>query len=320
MVHPSALEGASVGPRWLIDGLWAAEGVGVIGGAPKCGKTWLSLQLALGVASGAPVLGRFPVAHAGPVLVYGAEDRAEQLRDRMVAICRAQNLDLTTLPIGLITSPRLRLDTSRDISRLHATIKAHGARMLILDPLVRLHQCDENSAGEMSTLLADLRALQRELGVALVVVHHLSKTPFARPGQALRGSGDLHAWGDTNLYLRHRSGQLQLEVEHRAAPSPEPFAVALSLEPAPHLVVCDPMTAPAPGAATALAERVVSLLERKGPLTRAQLRATLRTRNATLGEALVRLRAEGRIHRGTAGFAVTAPLAGTAIPIPLKAP
>ena len=38
--------------RWLVDGLWGASSVGVIGGAPKCAKTWLGLDMALSVATG----------------------------------------------------------------------------------------------------------------------------------------------------------------------------------------------------------------------------------------------------------------------------
>ena len=35
--------------RWLVDGLWGESSVGVIGGAPKCAKTWLGLDLACSV-------------------------------------------------------------------------------------------------------------------------------------------------------------------------------------------------------------------------------------------------------------------------------
>ena len=41
----------------------------------------------------------------------------------------------------------------------------------------------------------------------------------ARAGQALRGSSEFHAWGDSNLYLRRVGEQLTLTVEHRAAAS-----------------------------------------------------------------------------------------------------
>jgi len=38
-----------------------------------------------------------------------------------------------------------------------------------------------------------------------------------RAGEALRGSSEFHAWGDSNLYLRRHGDQLALSVEHRAA-------------------------------------------------------------------------------------------------------
>ena len=62
------------GPAWLVEGLWAEEGVGIVGGAPKCCKSWLALDLALSVASGTPALGTYAVPRAGPVLVFAAED------------------------------------------------------------------------------------------------------------------------------------------------------------------------------------------------------------------------------------------------------
>jgi len=47
--------------RWLLRELWGHAAVGVIGGAPKCCKSWLGLDLALSVASATPCLGRFGV-------------------------------------------------------------------------------------------------------------------------------------------------------------------------------------------------------------------------------------------------------------------
>jgi hypothetical protein len=32
--------------RWLIEGLWGRSAIGLVGGAPKCCKTWLGLDLA----------------------------------------------------------------------------------------------------------------------------------------------------------------------------------------------------------------------------------------------------------------------------------
>jgi hypothetical protein len=91
---------------------------------------------------------------------------------------------------------------------------------LILDPFVRLHRIDENASAEVAPLLAYLRELPRRYQLAVVVVHHARKGgAHLREGQALRGSSEFHAWGDSNLYLRRHHDQLTLSVEHRAAPS-----------------------------------------------------------------------------------------------------
>ena len=44
--------------RWLIEGLWADQAVGIVGGEPKCCKSFLALDLAVSVASGAPTWSR----------------------------------------------------------------------------------------------------------------------------------------------------------------------------------------------------------------------------------------------------------------------
>ena len=46
-------------PHWLVSGLWAEEAVGIIGGEPKCCKSFLALDLAVSVAAGTPGLRRF---------------------------------------------------------------------------------------------------------------------------------------------------------------------------------------------------------------------------------------------------------------------
>jgi hypothetical protein len=302
---------------WLVEGLWAAQGVGVIGGAPKSCKTWLALDLAVSVASSTPALGRFAVVQPGPVLLYAAEDAPAHVQQRLHGVASVRGLDLRELEIRLILAPSLRLDTMRDRARLRKTLDQERPRLLILDPLVRLHQADENSAAEMSSLLGELRAIQRQYELAVLLVHHLRKNaPRAPDGQALRGSGDLHAWGDSNLYLRRRDPSLRLTIEHRSAPAPEPCSLALALEPAPHLRVVDPEALEHSVNTTDLAQRVIATLAAADkPLSRDALRDLLQTRNATLGETLARLRAECRIVRAENGFALRRD-SKTSIPVP----
>jgi RecA-family ATPase len=55
--------------RWLIEDLWADQAVGIIGGEPKCGKSFLALDLLVAVASGVPCLRRFAARQRGSVLL-----------------------------------------------------------------------------------------------------------------------------------------------------------------------------------------------------------------------------------------------------------
>ena len=119
----------------------------------------------------------------------------------------------------VITAPSLRLDLEADRVRLEETVARLKPRLLVLDPFVRLHRIDENVSGDVAPLLAFLRELQRRHAIAVVLVHHAKKGAGAiRAGQALRGSSEFHAWGNSNLYLRRDSNdRIVLTVEHRAA-------------------------------------------------------------------------------------------------------
>ena len=292
--------------RWLVEGLWADEAVGIVGGEPKCCKSFLALDLAVAVASGAPCLRHYPVPRPGRVLLYAAEDALHLVRRRLDGICRAAGVDLTTLDVHVITASILRLDHAGDRDRLAATVATLGPRLLVLDPFVRLHRIDENVSGEVAPLLAYLRELQRRDHVSIVVVHHARKgAARARAGQALRGSSEFHAWGDSNLYLRRVGEQLTLTVEHRAAASITGITLTLegngdglALRVTEHRPDAD-ATSPRPSAQDRVAR---TLTEATAPLTVAELRRACRIRTSTLCGILATLITAGRVRRTAAGY------------------
>lgn len=297
--------------RWLVDQLWGDEAVGIVGGEPKCCKSFLALDLAVAVASGAPCVRRFPVARTGRVLLFAAEDALHVVRQRLAGIARAAGRDLADLDIHVITAPAVRLDVERDRDALTATVDKLRPRLLVLDPFVRLHRIDENLSGEVAPLLAYLRELQRRYHVAVVLVHHARKGGAKmRAGQALRGSSEFHAWGDSNLYLRRHGDQLTLSVEHRAAASISTVALHLdTADEAVALAAIDPGSTAVPHiAATAeitIEQRILDQLEvADAPLSATALRNRCQIRNATLQAALAALVADGRLRKDRAGYAV----------------
>ena len=293
--------------RWLVEGLWGDASVGVIGGAPKCAKTWLGLDLAISVATGTACLGRYAVPEPGPVLVYLAEDALPVVRQRVAGMARHRGLDLAGVDVHVITAPVLRLDREPDRTRLVEAIRPLRPRLLLLDPLVRLHGIDENNAGEVAALLAYFRSLQRQLGLSVVLVHHTRKNAAGgvAAGQGLRGSSDIHAFGDSNLYLRRTKDRLLLQSEHRAAPASPPVHLELVAVDAErtHLEI---VAEPEDGCRSGLEEQVLVLLAGGEVLSRARLRESLAVKNERLGAALESLeRAAGSATRRRVGSAPT---------------
>ena len=142
---------------------------------------------------------------------------------------------------------------------------------------------------EAAPLLAYLRELQRRHGVAVLVVHHARKgAGNARAGEALRGSSEFHAWGDSNLYLRrdgdgndaHRGRAVAVAHRHRACPA---WARRSSTRP----------RRPRRARARSTSDRRGTC--RSAPMPFAALRSSCRVRAATLYERLAALSDAGRV-------------------------
>lgn len=295
--------------RWLVKELWSEQAVGIVGGEPKCCKSFLALELALAVASGTPCLGRFAVPHPGGVLLFAAEDALHIVGERAEAIARRRQLDLNTLSLDVITTPIVRLDRDPDRRALIEAVDRLRPRLLVLDPFVRLHRIDENVASEVAPLLAFLRELQRDFQTAVLLVHHARKgAAHSRAGQALRGSSELHAWGDSNLYMRRTSESLQLTIEHRAAAAGAARPLKLVVEgDSVALELVEPAAAEAP-VTQAPEQRVKSILaEARSPVSLRQLRQACQIRMKTLCSTLACLTSQGAIVKSAEGYLLQSP-------------
>jgi AAA domain len=91
--------------RWLLTDLFLVGGAGILGGAPKTGKSFFALDLAVAVASATPAVGRFAVAAPGPVLLCAAEDPPAVVVQRLAALAAGRDQALATLPVAVIVEP-----------------------------------------------------------------------------------------------------------------------------------------------------------------------------------------------------------------------
>jgi hypothetical protein len=306
------------GERWLIEGFLTLSSLTVLAAAPKVGKTFVCLALAIAVASGREAMGRFRAAAPGRVLMFPAEDDPRSVRERIEALCAGQNLVVSDdFPIDIITSDALKLDREEDRESLEELLRLQRPKLLILDPLVRLHSGAESSSSHMSELFGYLRQLCRRHELAVVVTHHLAKNRTGgsvQPGHAMRGSGDVHAAYDHGAMLtRQEDGSILLTLEHRSAASPDPVAFRLRSEDggATRFEFFEPSgDMPSPSAPSAVSSRDVQarrdapaldlrtsvlrfLASAGAPASQVAIRKALGVRNASLTEVLHALAAEG---------------------------
>jgi hypothetical protein len=238
------------------------------------------------------------------------------VRQRLEGICSAAGVGFQSLPVEVITAPTLRLDVPKDRERLSNTVQARQPRLLILDPLIRLHRVDENDASQIAALLSYLRQLQRTFHVAVLVVHHARKDANAtRPGQALRGSSELHGWGDSNLYMRRLGAKLTLSTEHRAAASQDHIPLQLTQNgSALALSVANDSSIPEPGSEPSALQRVRQILAGLDqPVAVQQLRKLCGLRTATVCSCLAQLAKTGIVTRDSRGYQLNPALQSPAV-------
>ena len=227
------------------------EGVGALSGEPKAAKSWDATYLAVCIAAGVPVFGKFAVQKPAAVAYFYAEDTESAVNNRREAIVASLGLD----PIGpwldnWFAQPRGRhLDVmnTAQLCVLAASLKWIAAQtdrhfaLLILDPLSNIHSGEEDKRDSMVKVMARLHALEAYLGLAILFVHHSSKESAdnkgrKRGGQKMRGSSAIHGAVDFGLYLSNLRGDgksefiARVESEMKAARGAGVFDRTLTIE------------------------------------------------------------------------------------------
>jgi hypothetical protein len=296
----------------LIEDMWTADSVGVIGGEPKTCKSFLALSMAISVAAGRPCLGRFHPKQPGRVLLFAAEDSLQMVRQRVDALCAHQGIAFSSLDLWVITAPSVRLDLANDRERLLRTIEVLKPTLLILDPFVRVHRVDENVSSAIVPLLAYLRELQRTHHCSVIVVHHAKKgASQQRAGQALRGSSEFHAWLDSGLFLKRKAERLQLNFEHRAHQALPPMNLRLVSKDKALALVVDQQTSggsldrpPAPSTSSQRDRLMACLASSSEPVTAEKLRNLCQMRTSNLFALLNKLKGEGLVVKTPKGWSI----------------
>lgn len=222
----------------IIKGLWPESALGFIGAAPKAGKTWLGLDIAIAVATGTPVFGSFPVPRALPVLYVALEGHKAAIRTRIGCIARGHGVhpeDVDALTnLHLAYKPKgINLAQPDWAAALCESALEINARFVIVDVLRRAAQIKENDASSFMELVDLLNPIS-DAGTALAMLHHFNKvneqTSQRTPAERMAGSGAMFGAFDVGLFItKSESGarRLTIHTDIRDLPAPPRFLVNL---------------------------------------------------------------------------------------------
>jgi hypothetical protein len=210
-------------PTWLIPNLLPAKGVVQMTGPRKSFKSFLAMDMALGLASGSTTFGYTPTKIASCVYCVGENANSFALR-HVPAWQLARNIE-SEFPFYVIPRvPRVRVED--EFAELIAQIRAEKIQpqLLVIDTAARMlrgySMNDDMAVGLASQWLDNLRD---EFGCTVMVVRHAGKDL----AKGSKGAGEIDNDADTNLFVeRHAKSpavKLTVEDQRNAQEREEPY-------------------------------------------------------------------------------------------------
>lgn len=178
-------------PEWLIENLFPVEALVAVYGPSGHGKSFLTLDWALSIATGGAWLGR-PVRQ-GPV-VYIAAEGGRGIRKRVAAWMKERGCSTVPEAFFLLEGVQVAAQEDLNLVASRMTQLSIEPALIVVDTLARCFiGGDENSAQEMGEFVAGLEWLKRETSATVMVVHHTGKQvqEMERGSSALRGAADV---------------------------------------------------------------------------------------------------------------------------------
>lgn len=195
-------------PSFLVDGVLPSDGLGVLYGPPKCGKSFWVFDVGMHVALGWEYRGRR--TRQGTV-VYVACEGERGLGARVEAFRQGKlgDDDDTDPPFYLLTT---RLDLTGDVEQLIVDLQAAGidnTALFVLDTLNRSIHGSENKDEDMGAYVQAADRLHEVFGGLVLVIHHCGvNSERPRGHSSLTGAVDVQLKDE-----RSASGQVIVDVE-----------------------------------------------------------------------------------------------------------
>ena len=182
-------------PGYIVDQL-LPQGLHILAGAPKIGKSWLALWLCLQVAKGEPVW-TFPTS-PGTVLYLCLEDSYARIQRRLFLLTEDAPPTLHFANLSGLIGNGLE-------EQIRGFLRAHPETVLVvIDTLqkVRGPSADYNAYASDYRDVSALKQLADNHGIAILLIHHLRKMNVEDPLNMISGTTGLSGATDSSYVLR----------------------------------------------------------------------------------------------------------------------
>ncbi|MDX8499887.1 AAA family ATPase [Mesorhizobium sp. VK4C] len=215
-VDAQTLLGMEFAPiKYVVPG-YIAEGLTLLGGRPKLGKSWLALDFGIAVASGGRSLG--VDCEEGDAIYLALEDNQRRLQDRLRTVLppmKSLRPDLSRLSL-LTEAPKINAGLIATLDTWRKAVA--NARLVIIDTLAMVRPPKGKNQDSYAADYEALSPLQRyasEHRLAVVVVTHVRKAEAEDPLEMISGTNGLTGAADSIAILNRTADGPKLYVRGR---------------------------------------------------------------------------------------------------------
>lgn len=178
--------------EYCVDGL-ISQGLFVLAGAPKVGKSWLALDMCLSIAKGEKVLGKETLC--GHAVYLSLEDSLIRLQNRLYELTDepSDNLNFAIMAESISNGLPEQIEYCRK--------RFDDLKIVVIDTLQKVRNESESSYSSDYKELSVLKSLADKLGIAIVLVHHTRKCSDSDPFNMISGSTGLSGCVDGSMVL-----------------------------------------------------------------------------------------------------------------------
>lgn len=199
-------------PRWAIPGI-LPEGLNLLAGKPKKGKSIFALNIGLSITLGGLALGKIPVEQ-GAVMYLALEDTERRLQKRIKHM-----MPYSDAPADLhLFTKWPRMDVG-GLELLEAKIsEIPNLRLVIIDTLQKFRKPTRGTANLYADdyeTVSKIKDIADRLGVCILLIHHLRKAESDDIFDTLSGSLGLTGGTDGNLVMESTKGNTTLHITGR---------------------------------------------------------------------------------------------------------